>query len=296
MKTKFIFSFLLLLLGVLLCTGCYHSKEFMQTHGDVFPQNHYAEFDFRAYKGVIYFPVVDNTGQKKNFFFDTGAELTTLHKKVITGKIKRLRGASGRSIRVGSEIVPYLKIQSISFNDIYTLNTNLGELNEYVDDFGGIIGQSIIRKSNWLIDFPKKKIKMSNKNLTDSDFDFFKVQLIDGSPFAFIKIDGKEYRFLIDLGSNTTLTVPSNTILSERLLSKYKFYDSVRNIVSLDDNKNVKEKVGVLPNIKLGNIDFQNETVRIFSTSHARIGAKFFENQTLYIDNSYRQLYGLKKN
>ena len=63
-----------------------------------------------------------------------------------------------------------MKIGNVDFKNTYAVNGNLIGLKEQITNFGGILGQPIISKANWLIDYPNKKIRVSNQNLVDETF------------------------------------------------------------------------------------------------------------------------------
>jgi len=81
------------------------------------------------------------------------------------GKTQRISGASKRKIKFGEEYVRLLKIGTVDFKNTFALNGVLDGLKQQIPNFGGIIGQTIINKANWQIDFPNKKLILSNKDL-----------------------------------------------------------------------------------------------------------------------------------
>lgn len=56
----------------------------------------------------------------------------------------------------------------------------------------------------------------------------------------------------------------------------------------------MKEKVAIIPLVKLGNLNFKNVNTRISVTSEPRIGISFFKDCKIYIDNSNNN-YKVKK-
>lgn len=259
----------------------------MQNKGYVEDKVFHDSLKFATAKSLILIPVKID-GQTKNFIFDTGANLSLMQRDTITGKIRKVSGASKREIEFGDEIVNSAQIGNINFRDTYAVGGDLEGLKEQIPDFGGLIGQPIIKKANWLINYPSKSIEVSNKNLIDNSFQAIKIQIENGLPYTFIKIDGKSYKAIIDLGSTASLSVPKETPLANNLLNKYAFEENERDIWTIGGSQIVKEKVGTIPKISIGSIEFDNVYTDIRNSSRLRLGMKFFEEYILYIDNIER--------
>ena len=88
-----------------------------------------------------------------------------IQRKHPLGKTQSISGASKRKIKFGEEYVRLLKIGTVDFKNTFALNGDLDGLKQQIPNFGGIIGQTIINKANWQIDFPNKKLILSNKDL-----------------------------------------------------------------------------------------------------------------------------------
>lgn len=164
-------------------------------------------------------------------------------------------------------------------------------LKEQVHNFGGIIGQPIINKANWLIDYPNKKLRISNENLVDETFETIKIKREQGLPYTYISINGIEYKVIIDLGSSSEFNLPKESKLAKQLLRRHDFADNERDRYTLGGLQKITENVGIVPLIKLGNIDFKNVKTTINTSSQMRIGLGFFKDYKMYIDNinnSYR--------
>jgi hypothetical protein len=264
-----------------------------QNKGNVIPENFNYKTDFTTVKSVIILPVEIN-GAIKNFLFDTGADLTFIQRDKVLGKIEKISGVSNRKMKTGNELVKSFKIGSVDFTNTIAWNGNLISLKEQIPNFGGLIGQPIISKANWLIDYTNKKIQFSNKNLIDSTFHPVKIKRKDGAPYVKLMIDGKEYKVIIDLGSSSAFSIPKNSKLAKAILNKYNFQDNEREIYSVGGLQKVKEKIGVITLIKIGGIDFPNVETNIRQTSQLRIGNKFFKDYKVYIDN-IKNNYSLKR-
>ncbi len=267
-----------------------------QKKGNVSPEKFHHKTTFTTTKSIITLPVLIN-GESKNFLFDTGAQLNLIQREQLLGNSSKYIGASKRKVALGNEIVSSLKIGAVDFKNTYSLNGDLIGLKEQIENFGGIIGQSIIRKANWLIDYPKKQIEFSNETLITDNDNYKRIKIIrdGGSPYTYITINEKQYKVVIDLGSSSPgLNIPKDMPLAKEILSKYEFKNNERNIYTLGGTQTVKEKVGTIPKIMLGTIEFKNVETDIRNSSQLRLGIQFFKDYSIYIDNTNGD-YKIKK-
>lgn len=283
----------LLLIGLILFISFSCSVTKNQNKGYVVPQNFNYETEFTTAKSVMVLPFEIN-GVSKNFLFDTGADYSIIQRDSIIGKTGNYNGASKRTMKLGNEIISSIKIGSIDFRNTIALNGDMKGLKEQIPNFGGLIGQPIISKANWLIDYPNKIVNISDKNLVNSNFETIKIIREDGAPYAYISIYGIEYKVIIDFGSSSEFNLPEDSKLAKILLKQYNFSDNERDRYTLGGLQKIKEKVGIVPSIKLGNMDFKNVNTTINVSSQPRIGIGFFRDCKIYIDN-INNSYKIKK-
>ena len=265
-----------------LTLGCSITKK--QNTGSVATKAFHYKTKFTTLKSVIILSVILE-GKTTNFLFDTGADYSLLQRDIVSGKISTINGASNRKEKLGQEIIPSLKIGTINFLNTYALNGDLKGLKEQISSFGGLIGQPIINKANWLIDYPNQNIEISNTHLVDDSYQSIKIKRENGAPYIYLTINDKKYKAIIDLGSSSTFSIPKGSKLASKILNTYNFEDNEREIYTLGGLQNVKEKVGVLPSIKIGGIEFKDVKTDIKPTSQLRIGNNFFKDYIIYIDN-----------
>lgn len=264
-----------------------------QKKGIVLPEKFNYETEFTTVKTVMIIPFKIN-GVSKNFYFDTGAQYSLIQRDSITGEILDLKGASKRVMKVGTEIIPSLKIGDVDFRNTIAMNGDMQGLKEQIPDFGGIIGQPIINKANWLINYPDKKLQISNENLVDQTFETIKIKREGGHPYTYISINGVKYKVIIDLGSSSEFSLPKESKLAKQLLQQYQFTDNERDRYTVGGLQTIKEKVGIVPLVKLGDIEFENVSTKINVQSQPRIGIGFFKDCIIYIDNLENN-YKIKK-
>ncbi len=274
----------MLLLSTALLSAC--SVVWMQKQGSVSPETFHYKTRFTTKKSLIILPVELN-GQMKNFIFDTGAEVSLLQRDTVEDKNATIGGASNREMEVGKEIVSSFRIGDIEFQKTYAMTGNFVGLKENIDDFGGLIGQPVIGKANWLIDYRNKRLEIGSGNLIDSTYTALKLEKDDGKGYVSLMIDGKPYRTLVDLGSTTAFSIPEESELAAELLERYDFHENKREIYTIGGLQQVNEQVGILEAIELDGLVFRNIPVSIRQTSQMRVGNDFFKNCCLYIDNTH---------
>lgn len=285
------FKILIALLSVSIFISCSITR--LQKKGHVLPENFDYQTAFTPYKTVIVIPAEIN-GQERNFIFDNGAGLTLLQRDSLQGKLSTVTGASKRSVKAGEEIIRSFKIGDINFIDTHARTTDMDGLKDQIPNFGGLIGQSIMSKANWLINYPDKTIRFSNKNLSDSTFEPIEITIKDGSPYTTISINGFIQKVNIDFGSSSEFSIPEDSKLAKELLNTYKFDDHQRERYTIGGNENITEKVAIIPSIKIGEIEFKNVETKINIQSKARIGISFFKEYQIYVDN-INQEFKIKK-
>jgi len=282
-----------LLIGLIILNSYSCSVVKNQNKGNVVPENFDYQTEFETIKSVIILPFEIN-GVSKNFLFDTGADFSIIQRDSMIGKTSKFDGASKRKMKFGNEIISSIKIGGIDFKNTIALNGDMKGLKEQILNFGGLIGQPIINKANWLIDYPNKLINISDKNLSDTSFETIRIKREEGAPYTYLLINGIEYKVIIDFGSSSDFNLPKDSKLAKQLLKQYSFSDNERDRYTLGGLQKIKEKVGIVPLIKLGNIDFKNVNTTINISSQPRIGIGFFRDCKIYIDNT-ENTYKIKK-
>ena len=262
-------------------SGCVTQK---QKKGDVEQSAFRSTLTFTTVKYIAVIPV-EIDGEQKNLAFDTGADVSVVQRDTLKGATSKVGGATNRKMVMGSEIIGSLKIGDVNFRNTYAVNANLVGIKEQIPNFGGLIGTPIISKANWLFNYPTKQLTISNAPLADETFKSIKIKRKSGAPYTAINIEGKEYEAQIDLGSSSGISIPTGSALAAIVLKKHKLEDSERQIYTIGGFQTVKEKVGTLPNLKIGDIEFSNVSVSIKPSVGLRIGSRFFADYILCIDN-----------
>ena len=261
--------------------------------GSVEPSEFHTKVDFTTIKSIILIPC-EVDGHTKNFIFDTGAQVTTMQRDSIFGDTIEVRGATNRVVKNGSEILESLKINEVNFVKTFATNDPLPYLTQKIPNFGGILGRSIMNKANWLIDYPAKTIEISKKDLSDDSFFDIELDKKHETPYTDVKINGKTYRAIIDLGSSSTFNVPRETELAKELIELYTFEKNTRERYTVGGNDTITELIGHIPQLSINGNAFQNVYTNINKSSQIRLGMQFFKEFAIFIDNKNRK-YRLKR-
>ncbi len=226
----------------------------LQKKGSVVPKSFRHSITFKTYKSVIFFPVEVN-GISKNFLFDTGAQLSLIQDEKASGKKITAVGTTQQKVILTKETTESLKIGEVDFVQSTSMLGDFQGLKEQIPNFGGIIGQSVINKASWKIDYPNKSLELSNEDLSDESFTTLKIVRKNGSPYALITIEGQTYTCLIDSGASTPgISIPLDHPLGKKLLDKYSFKDTTRETYALGGSQKFEVKKGTDPSVQLGGI------------------------------------------
>ena len=281
MQKKSIFIFVTLIACLL--NSCVKYK---QNKGLISPESKETSINFTISKTLVILPIkVD--GEDKNFILDNGDNMTTISRKVLKGRVTKVGSATGEKAKVGNEVVGSIKIGDSEFKNICAQNLDLSVIENDVPNFGGLIGQAVLSKANWLIDYPKKNIKISTKAINTDGFETISVKNVR-DPFVEIQYEGISYKAFVDLGSTTAFSVLESSKLGQILAKKYAFVSESKTTTTASGTGTSTVQRGTISHIKIGNLKFDNlNTVMGKKSSHdIRIGMEFFKDKMLYLDYS----------
>lgn len=275
--------YLFSLLIILISSGCSTTNKMRK--GEVIPSEFNATIDITTTKGIVLVPC-EYEGKIKNYYFDTGAQLSDIQRDKIKGKRIEVRGASNRIAISGTEVLKSFTIGEVQFKNTFATNSDSKGLKEQIQNYGGIIGRTIIDRANWLIDLKNQTLTISNKELSDESYSDIPLQENSiGAPYTVINIEDKAYKAIIDLGSTSELNVPKDSELANELLASYDFIDQARERYTLGGVQSIMQQVYTIPLIQIGDTNFENVEVTINESSQIRIGMNLFKNRIVYIDN-----------
>lgn len=272
---------LVLYAALAILSSCTSSNLYQE--GFVEQREYIQSISFTTAKWVVLVPAkVGDT--EKNFILDTGAEASVIQSDTLIGKKEKVTGASKRSVTLGKKTLPELTVGSISYKNTAAFYGDLQGLKEQIPNFGGLIGQPIISKSVWIIDYPKKELTISNSSNEDSTFKNLNATIENGRPYVYISFSGKQFKALLDLGSNSSISIPPSSPLAKLVEAQVTLRNNVRESYTLGGNQQINEKIGIASQVNIGDATFTNVEVDIRPSSTLRVGMQLFSKAKLCID------------
>jgi len=254
--------------------------------GYVKQKEYFVEIPFNYANKHIYIEVVIS-GKKYNFVFDTGYEVTTIDSNIakeIQYKIIKevsLSGSSFADQKVTLVELPNIAIANLDFEETYGLLQDLSfTKNPATQKIDGIIGNNLMRKSKWQIDYVQKVIRISSKIENFKSLPTAKkIELNNkdwGLGYVDIELNNQKHQFLFDLGSNGEFT------------ANHSFVKFLKEKDTLLQQEKQTFPVG---KIKIGEIELNDKSITLEKRVGSLLGNAFFENYLLTIDWDKNTLY-----
>ena len=269
-----------------LLNGFSQNRKQLSKKGYVKQKEYFVEIPFNYVNKHIYIEVVIS-GKKYNFVFDTGYEVTTIDSNIAKEiqyeiiKEVSLSGSSFADQKVTLVELPNIAIASLDFEETYGLLQDLSFTKKpATQKIDGIIGNNLMRKSKWQIDYVQKVIRISNKidqfkNLPTAK----KIELNNkdwGLGYVAIELNNQKHQFLFDLGSNGEFT------------ANHSFVKFLKEKDTLLQQEKQTFPVG---KIKIGEIELNDKSITLEKRAGSLLGNAFFENYLLTIDWDKNILY-----
>ena len=268
------------MLQLTLINGFAQNGKQISKNGFVKQKDYFVEIPFNYLNKHIYIEVIISD-KKYNFLFDTGCEITTIDPKIaneINYKLVKEISVSGSSIpNQKSSIIklPNISISNLNYEDIYAMILDLPFMKETAGNkkIDGIIGNNLMRKSKWQIDYAKKVIRISSQidrfeNIQTAK----KIELNKkdwGLGYVNIELNDQTHKFIFDLGSSGEFTAN---------LSFVKFLKEKDTLIQQD------KQTFFVGKIKIGEIILNNKSITLEKYVSSLLGNVFFENYMLTID------------
>ncbi|QLG45471.1 retropepsin-like aspartic protease [Costertonia aggregata] len=299
---------ILFISAIHLFIGCATYK--YKKQGFVNNDDYFTEIPFTYKNGFILLPVTIE-GETFNFLLDTGAELNLID-PTIAGKLnlkilKKGTISNGKDSQNKIERVEIDKIYigGIEFEETVAMIWDISKFSKYMscEKIDGFIGNNLMRKSNWQIDYQKKIIRIadsSNKFEVSENHKKIKINSgTVGNVYLNLKIGEKYKDFTFDTGFNGFAQTGDTTLL--------KNTPSIKKIGITGANFTGSKKgityLKMMETFTLNGHRFKSPTYFLIKPENSSVlGNEFFENYTLTIDwtNDYLILdaskeYDLKK-
>lgn len=269
-----------------LLNGFSQNRKQLSKKGYVKQKEYFVEIPFNYVNKHIYIEVVIS-GKKYNFVFDTGYEVTTIDSNIakeIQYKIIKevsLSGSSFADQKVALVELPNIAIASLDFEETYGLLQDLSFTKKpATQKIDGIIGNNLMRKSKWQIDYVQKVIRISSKIENFKSLPTAKkIELNNkdwGLGYVAIELNNQKHQFLFDLGSNGEFT------------ANHSFVKFLKEKDTLLQQEKQTFPVG---KIKIGEIELNDKSITLEKRAGSLLGNAFFQNYLLTIDWDKNILY-----
>lgn len=290
---------------VLTFSSCFMSKTVrLAKKGHVEQKQFDKEFDFEYILDLIVIEVSVN-GQPYHFVFDSGAFMSVIDEKVMAGmeldiKSKtKANSSSGISEKKKVVLVDEFKIEGIQFQDISTFVMDLSGLQKAFGckQIDGLIGNNLMRKANWQIDYQNKKIRMTsdmaNLKVAEKAYSYKLNPKKWGNTMLPIEIDGVERYFTFDTGFGGF--VQSNQKMLDRIQKKNPNIKTtaIGNELGFDlfGGYTASSKRAWAESLVIGDYKLPNRVVSFKQNASSLIGNMFFDNFKLTINSDQHRLY-----
>lgn len=283
---------------LVLMSSCFMSKTVqLAKGGELKSTSVYKEFDFEYFKGMIYVPVQIND-KTYNFIFDSGAFMNVISIELAAelnleeGTTSNVKSSSGRKQESGFVELPSLLIDGVEFTKTGTIIQDLAGLNLFLGchAIDGIIGNNLMRKGNWQIDYENEKIRFTDQadKLTFSEEAFF-IPLTKkkwGNKLLPVTINGEENYYTFDTGFSGFIQNDSKFLNKLESNNSTLTKASSKGILSADlfGATYSETKYVFVDDFELEGIKIQNSKMKFKDDASSLIGNLFFEHYQLTMD------------
>ncbi|MCH2044725.1 MAG: retroviral-like aspartic protease family protein [Saprospiraceae bacterium] len=259
--------------------------------GFVSDENFYVEIPFTYEKGFIFIPV-QIQGKSYNFLLDTGAELTLIDQAIVSElSLKTLKKgvlSNAKSSSKGNERVEIDKIDigGIEFHSPVSFIWDISKFAKYIrcEKIDGIIGNNLMRKANWQIDYQNLVIRITDnieKMSVSNDAKRVKMNAGDvGNVYLELDIDGKKIPFTFDTGFNGFAQTGHKALIKKAAFTKVGLKG-----VNFLGSREGETHFLKLQNFKINDYSFPSPSYLLIKPNNSSVlGNEFYKNYTITID------------
>ncbi|MDN3619030.1 retropepsin-like aspartic protease [Polaribacter undariae] len=285
MNNKIITFFLVILLSS--CVTYKYKKQ-----GFVTKKEYLKEIPFTYENGFIFIPV---TIQEKeyNFLFDTGAELNlidpTISSELNVKQLKKGTVSNGSdSVKKVERVqINSIQIAGIEFQETVSLIWDVSKFGKYIrcKKIDGIIGNNLMRKANWQIDYKKQLIRITDNNerfeISDNS-EKIKMNSEDvGNVYLNLKIGQKSNYFTFDTGYNGFIQTGDTTLLKDSPSITKVGLEGVNFTGAKQGETHIKK----IDSFHINELPFKKPSYLLIKPRNSSLlGNEFYENYIIIID------------
>jgi len=268
------------------CSNNYYKKL-----GNVSEKAFYQEIPFSYDAGLLLIDI-EIDGETFQLGLDTGAEYNVIDKRLaakINYKRKdeiQINTTTSKVNNIQRIVLPEINIGGIAFKNTTGVIMDLSAFDRFIacPKVQGLIGNNLMRKANWQIDYEKKVIKITDQpsKLTTSD----NVHALTmnsgqyGNVHLNLTINNKTYSHTFDTGYSGNIRSRDTSILK-----KYKHftYAGITGANASGIVSNNKQHKVFVDQLELNGITIDKQHVIIDPNSSALVGNDFYDNYKVTI-------------
>ena len=282
---QFLFSIMLILILSSCATYKYKKQGFVET------ENYDVEISFKNDQNFIFIPVVIQ-GKSYNFLLDTGAELNiidhTIARELDFKNLKKGMVSSGNTSVSGNQRVEIntIEIGGIEFQNTVGMIWDVSNFSKYIrcERIDGIIGNNLMRKANWQIDYQNQTIRITDNidNLPLSN-NSKKIPMNAGEVgniYLQLEINQQTMPFTFDTGYNGFAQTGDMSLMRETVFTKVGIKGA--NFAGSSEGSTHYVKI---KDFKINDLTFQSPSHFLIKLNNSSIlGNEFFKNYRITID------------
>lgn len=282
---------------ILLFSNCVTSK--YKQKGFVTNKEYSKEISFEYINGFIFIPVTIENKEYK-FLLDTGAELNLIDPKIANQlNLKPLKKGTISNAKESEKRISRVEISNINIGgiDFHQTAGIIWDISKFSDLIGcvkidGLIGNNLMRKSNWQINYQNKTIKISDKIDNFNISSNVKKTIMNSGNYGNVIFDvtirDKTKRFTFDTGFNGFMQTGETDILeNEKYLTQIGLTGA-----NFNGKKDGETYYNKLETFSLNGIEFKSpKLLSVKTNSSSVLGNEFYENFILTIDWQNDLLY-----
>ena len=265
------------------------------------------ELDFKYADNLI---IVDVRVGEKTIpcILDTGAEVSVFAKGIIDDgtlepvKRKKVSDSGGRKNLFTFYRVPSLRLGSLEFKSLVAIEADLSLLRKRLrcsTDIQGIVGNNLMRKAKWKIDYQKEKLWISS-SLEDLQLpsDVQQLSLSGGeigNAYVRADLDGVKEDFTFDTGKSSKMQTGEDVLKRLLDLNPATSYTTARGIMGIGLNgvRMGTTNYTLIENLRIDSLQLTQQVIEIEEDGKTAslLGNDFWEYFVLFIDWSENTLY-----
>jgi len=293
-----------ILILLFIFSGCTTLKKLkLAKQGSIGKTNFLEEINFDYHNDLIFVKVSINNN-KYNFLYDTGWDITAVSPKVVndnslkdTGLSHAYEDAANAKEDFRFLVLDKISIGDIPFKNIAAFTKDFSHFEKILGciKFDGIIGNNLMRKAKWSIDYTEQIITVTDNlnqipNLNKAIKIPIKVASYGGANIK-VKLNKVDEKFKFDTGFSGAFK--ANHKLFKKLNQAARFYTTKEGFTGMQATGETKgiSYISLIQNLNLPNLNLNDQIVQFDKDNSSLIGNKFFKNFVLSIDWDNKMLY-----